>query len=78
MIADGSDNFATRYLVSDACYLAEKPLVTGAVGVFDGTLTTMRAHERNAKRREEPVLPLSVSGTAAAWNSPGVSRKPAF
>ena len=26
IIADGSDNFATRYLVSDACYLARKPL----------------------------------------------------
>ena len=27
VIADGSDNFATRYLVNDACYLARKPLV---------------------------------------------------
>jgi molybdopterin/thiamine biosynthesis adenylyltransferase len=46
IVADGSDNFSTRYLVSDACFLARKPLVTGAVGVFDGTLTTIRAHER--------------------------------
>lgn len=45
LVADGSDNFATRYLVSDACYFARRPLVTGAVGVFDGTLTTIRAHE---------------------------------
>ena len=45
LVADGSDNFATRYLVSDACYFAAKPLVTGAVGSFDGTLTTIRAHE---------------------------------
>jgi adenylyltransferase/sulfurtransferase len=47
IVADGSDNFATRYLVSDACYFAGKPLVTGAVGTFDGTLTTIRAYERN-------------------------------
>ena len=46
IVADGSDNFATRYLASDACFLAKKPLVTGAVGTFDGTLTTIRAHER--------------------------------
>jgi molybdopterin-synthase adenylyltransferase len=46
VIADGSDNFSTRYLVSDACFLAKKPLVTAAVGTFDGTLTTIRAHER--------------------------------
>jgi len=45
LVVDGSDNFATRYLVSDACYFAKKPLVTAAVGVFDGTLTTIRAHE---------------------------------
>lgn len=45
IVADGSDNFATRYLVSDACFLAGKPLVTGALGIFDGTLTTIRAHE---------------------------------
>jgi adenylyltransferase/sulfurtransferase len=48
IVADGSDNFATRYLVSDACFLAGRPLVTGAVGTFDGTLTTIRAHERRA------------------------------
>jgi molybdopterin-synthase adenylyltransferase len=47
LVADGSDNFTTRYLVSDACYFARRPLVTAAVGSFDGTLTTIRAHERN-------------------------------
>ena len=55
VIADGSDNFATRYLVSDACYLARKPLVTGALGVFDGTLTTIRAHEKNAQGELNPT-----------------------
>src|SRR5215212_6627989 len=48
LILDGSDNFETRYLVSDACFLAGKPLITGALGVFDGSLTTIRAHEKNA------------------------------
>ena len=54
VIADGSDNFTTRYLVSDACYLVKKPLVTGALGMFDGTLTTIRAHEKNAKGEFNP------------------------
>jgi molybdopterin-synthase adenylyltransferase len=44
IIVDGSDNFATRYLVSDTCYLLGKTLITGAVGVFDGSLTTIKAH----------------------------------
>lgn len=46
IVADGSDNFATRYLVSDACYLAKRPLVFAALGPFDGYLTTFKPHER--------------------------------
>jgi molybdopterin/thiamine biosynthesis adenylyltransferase len=48
LVIDGCDNFATRYLVSDACYFAKRPLVTGALGAFDAALTTLRAHERVA------------------------------
>jgi adenylyltransferase/sulfurtransferase len=55
IVVDGSDNFATRYLVSDACFLARKPLVTGALGTFDGTLTTIRAHESGADGRLNPT-----------------------
>src|SRR5688572_22962358 len=55
IVADGSDNFATRYLVSDACYFAKKPLVTAAVGTFDGTLTTIRAHERGTDGNPNPT-----------------------
>jgi adenylyltransferase/sulfurtransferase len=55
IVADGSDNFATRYLVSDACYFARKPLVTAAVGTFDGTLTTIRAHERGKDGTPNPT-----------------------
>jgi len=54
IVADGSDNFATRYLASDACYFAGKPLVTAAVGTFDGSLTTIRAHERGPDGRPNP------------------------
>jgi adenylyltransferase/sulfurtransferase len=54
LVADGSDNFATRYLVSDACYFAKRPLVTAAVGTFDGTLTTIRAHEKSADGMPNP------------------------
>ncbi len=55
VIADGSDNFTTRYLVSDACFLAQKILVTGAVGTFDGSLTTIRAHEKLAEGKPNPT-----------------------
>jgi adenylyltransferase/sulfurtransferase len=74
IVADGSDNFATRYLVSDACYFAKKPLITAAVGTFDGTLTTLRAHEtrdgvRNPTYRclfPEPPPPGTVPACAEA------------
>jgi adenylyltransferase/sulfurtransferase len=55
VVLDGSDNFLTRYLVSDACFLAKRPLVTAALGVFDATLTTIRAHERDAEGRPNPT-----------------------
>jgi len=55
IVADGSDNFATRYLLNDACYFAKKPLVTAALGTFDGTLTTIRAHERGADGTLNPT-----------------------
>ena len=55
LVADGSDNFATRYLVSDACFFAKKPLVTAALGAFDGTLTTIRAHQKGADGKPNPT-----------------------
>jgi adenylyltransferase/sulfurtransferase len=55
LVADGSDNFATRYLVADACYFAGKPLVTAAVGTFDGSLTSIRAHETRPDGMRNPT-----------------------
>jgi adenylyltransferase/sulfurtransferase len=55
IVADGSDNFTTRYLVADACYFAKKPLITAAVGTFDGSLTTLRAHETRADGTRNPT-----------------------
>jgi adenylyltransferase/sulfurtransferase len=42
IVADCSDSFETRYTVSDACLHARKPLVTAAVGQFDGSITTLK------------------------------------
>ncbi len=43
VIADGSDNFPTRFLINDACRLAGKTLVSAAVLRFDGQLATFKA-----------------------------------
>ena len=56
LVLDGSDNFDTRYALSDACYRVGRPLVTGALGVFDAMLTTMRAHELGPDGRPNPTF----------------------
>lgn len=45
VIADGSDNFPTRFLLNDACFFAKKPLVSAAVTEFEGQLATYKGHE---------------------------------
>jgi molybdopterin-synthase adenylyltransferase len=45
LVADGCDNFPTRFLVSDASYFARKPLVSAAVGQFDGQMSTFKPYE---------------------------------
>jgi adenylyltransferase/sulfurtransferase len=48
IVADGCDNFPTRFLVSDACYFAQKILVSAAVGQFDGQISTFKSHLKDA------------------------------
>jgi len=55
IVADGSDNFATRYLVSDASFYERKPLVTAAVGGFDASLTTLRPFETGPDGKPNPT-----------------------
>ena len=45
LVADGSDNFETRFLINDACYLARTTLVSAAILRFDGQLATFKAYE---------------------------------
>lgn len=44
LVADGTDNFATRFLINDACYLAGRPLVSAALLRFDGQVSVFKAH----------------------------------
>lgn len=56
IVADGSDNFATRYLVSDACYLAKRPLVYATLGSFDGYVSLFKPYEKTADGTPYPTL----------------------
>ncbi len=54
-VVDGSDNWTTRYAVSDASFRAQRPLVTGSVGTFDGAVTVLRPHEAGPDGRPNPT-----------------------
>ncbi len=55
VVLDGSDNFATRYALSDACYFERRPLVSAALGEYDGTLTTLKPYEAGPDGRPNPT-----------------------
>lgn len=54
IVIDGTDNFDTRYAIADACAEAERPLITGAVGRFDGSVTVLKPYETGADGRRNP------------------------
>jgi len=57
VIVDGSDNFATRYLVNDACHLAGKPNVHGSIFQFEGMVTVLAPGRGPCYRCLYPVPP---------------------
>ena len=72
IIADGSDNFATRYLVNDACVLMGKPLVYGSIFRYEGQVSVFNALRSDGSRGPHyrdlyphPPAPGSVPNCAA-------------
>jgi len=70
LVLDGSDNFATRYLVNDACVLARTPWVWGAVLRFDGQVSTFWAQHGPTYRDLFPQPP--GPGTVPSCGEVGV------
>jgi adenylyltransferase/sulfurtransferase len=72
VVADGSDNFSTRFLINDACYFAGKTLVSAAVTEFDGQLATYkpRAGDYPCYRCLFPEPP--PPGTAPSCSETGI------
>ena len=54
MVVDGSDNFETRYLLADTCEALNIPLVTAAVGRFDGSITVLVPYQTTADGKPCP------------------------
>lgn len=69
LIADGSDNFATRFLVNDAAFFARRTLVSAAILRFDGQLSTYKPHAGGPCYRcifREPPPPGQIPSCAEA------------
>ncbi len=71
IVVDGTDNFATRYLVNDACVLAKKILVYGSISQFEGQVAVLNYPNadgvRSANYRDlfpEPPTPDAVPNCA--------------
>ena len=50
LVLDGCDNFETRFAVNQACFTSQTPLISAAVGRFDGQLSTFKAYDRSGPR----------------------------
>lgn len=50
VVADGTDNFPTRYLVNDACVLLDKPNVYASIFQFDGQVSVFNYVDKNGER----------------------------
>ncbi len=67
IVCDGSDNFPTRYLVNDACYILKKPYVYGSVLRFEGQASVFNLNEDSPNYRDlvpEPPPPGLVPSCA--------------
>lgn len=64
LVLDGCDNFATRFAVSDACLRLGKPLVSAAIGEFDGQLSVFRP-DRKTQPCYRCFVPEAPEGAAS-------------
>jgi adenylyltransferase/sulfurtransferase len=55
LVLDCSDNFQTRYTLSDQCFRSRKPLIVAAVGQFDGSITTLKPYLSGADGTPNPT-----------------------
>ena len=72
IVCDGTDNFATRFMVSDACVLAKRTLVSAAVLRFEGQLSVFKPHEggpcyRCLYHEAPPPGVVPVAARPACW-----------
>jgi sulfur-carrier protein adenylyltransferase/sulfurtransferase len=66
IIVDGSDNFATRYLLNDACVILDKPLVFGSIYMYEGQISVFNYKDGPTYRCLYPEPPIPADMPSAA------------
>jgi molybdopterin/thiamine biosynthesis adenylyltransferase/rhodanese-related sulfurtransferase len=69
LVLDATDNFATRYIINDACVLLKKPFVYGAITQFEGQVAVFNASKEATNYRDlfpQPPSPGSILNCAEA------------
>ena len=66
LVVDGSDNFATRYLLNDACVLQQKPYIYGALFKFEGQVSTFNFEDGPTYRCLYPIPPAAADVPACS------------
>lgn len=77
IVVDGCDNAETRYMLAEVCEVLERPLVSGAIGRFDGTVTVLMPYAKDETGRLNPryrdLFPVSPpAGSVPACAEAGV------
>lgn len=77
IVVDGCDNAETRYMLAEVSEVLERPLVTGAIGRFDGTVTVLMPYAKDETGRLNPryrdLFPVSPpAGSVPACAEAGV------
>jgi sulfur-carrier protein adenylyltransferase/sulfurtransferase len=57
IVLDATDNFATRYLVNDACVLLNKPLIYGAISQYEGQVAIFNAGNAGQRTNYRDLFP---------------------
>ncbi|MBB1286598.1 molybdopterin-synthase adenylyltransferase MoeB [Flavisolibacter sp. BT320] len=78
LVLDATDNFATRYIINDACVLLNKPLVYGAISQFEGQVAVFNAGKGSVNYRDlfpqspEPGSVLNCAEAGVLGVLPGI------
>jgi len=78
LIIDGSDNFATRYILNNVCYDAQRPLIMGSLSRFEGQISLFKAYAIDTQGKHGPCYRCLFPSPPPADVAPGCAEAGIF